>query len=77
VGPEALTALADTLKATGPYGMVALFVVLYFKERQYAQSLNSKILDLAVKSTETAAEQTNALHSLKEVISSFRDALRG
>jgi len=74
---QSVTTLINILKTGGPVVTAALFFWLYLHERRYAQALNDKILDLAVRSAENTAEQTGALMALREVIVSFGKNLKG
>lgn len=73
MGVEALKTLTEVLQVAGGYGIAAVFIWLYLKERGYSQALNAKILEMGIKSTEATVVINNTLTSFKELFTRFLD----
>lgn len=74
--PSAFTMIADFLKATGPYGLVALLGWAFWrlserKDRQL-QSLHERLVSMAEAQTAAITKVEAALVALKEAIVELR-----
>lgn len=76
MGVETLKQLTETLQVAGGYGIAAVFVWLYLKERGYSQSLVAKIIESSVKNTEATVVINNTLASFKDLITQVLNVMR-
>ena len=74
--PSALTMIADVLKATGPYGLVAVlgwaFWRLSERKDRELKALHERLLSMSEVQTAAITKMEAALMALKEAISDLR-----
>ena len=73
MGVEMLKGIAEVMQVAGGYGMAAIFVWLYLRERKENSDTTKALLADSKKSVEATVAHTLVLGSLKEVITKLAD----